>query len=68
MPFLTGRDVNLQLVLPSAVKYWIKNAGSKTALALINSEEKTVSFDLMVFNERRKISLNAYEVQILMKE
>lgn len=68
MPFLTGRDVNLQLVLPSAVKYWIKNAGSKTALTLINSEEKTVSFDLMVFNERRKISLNAYEVQILMKE
>ena len=45
-----------------------QNAGSKTALALINSEEKTVSFDLMVFNERRKISLNAYEVQILMKE
>ena len=63
-PFLTGRDVNLNLSLPYTVKYWAKSNGSKTGIALINSGAKALRFDLMIFNERKQIFLNAYEVQI----
>ncbi len=64
MPFLTGHDVKLRLSLPREVKYWAKSDGSRTALAIINSEEKPIGASISVSGFRRSIALKPYEVQV----